>query len=425
MLSKITQLFKIKDLRNKIFFVLALLVVFRIAAAIPVPGVDTTQLKHFFENNQLFGLLNIFSGGAMKNFSIAMLGVAPYITATIIMQLLTMIFPQIEEMYKEQGEAGKQKFNQISRMLTVPLGALQGYAMIMLLQNQDVISFPNFFTLLTAIIVITAGTVFLMWIGELITEKGIGNGVSLLIFAGIIAGMPSAVQQMAIDPDLASKIPLYAGFLIGAVLIILGVVIVTEGTRNIPVSYAKRVRGHRMYGGFSTYLPMRVNNAGVMPIIFAISIMLFPGMISAFLSQTSVVWLANAAGFVDNIFRNQIFYGLLYFILVILFTYFYTAITFDPKNIAQNLQKQGGFVPGVRPGQNTAQFIQHILNRTTLAGAIFLGSIAVLPFIVQSARPEMGFLAIGGTGLLIVVSVILETMKQIEGQLTMREYEGF
>ena len=422
MLSKITQLFKIKDLRNKIFFVLALLVVFRIAAAIPVPGVDTTQLKQFFENNQLFGLLNIFSGGAMKNFSIAMLGVAPYITATIIMQLLTMIFPQIEAMYKEGGEAGKQKFNQISRFLTIPLGALQGYAMIMLLQNQGVISFPNLFTLITAIIVIIAGTVFLMWIGELITEKGIGNGVSLLIFAGIIAGMPSAIQQMAIDPDLASKIPLYIGFLIGAILIILGVVVVTEGTRNIPVSYAKQVRGHKMYGGFSTYLPMRVNNAGVMPIIFAISIMLFPGMAAAFISQTSITWLANAAVFVDGIFKNQIFYGFLYFILVILFTYFYTAITFDPKNIAQNLQKQGGFVPGVRPGVNTAKFIQHILNRTTLVGAIFLGAIAVLPFVVQSARPEMGFLAIGGTGLLIVVSVILETMKQIEGQITMREY---
>lgn len=423
MFEKVIQLFKIKDLRNKIIFVLALLVVFRLAAAIPVPGIDIGQLKNFFESNQLFGLLNIFSGGAMKNFSIVMLGVAPYITATIIMQLLTMIFPQLENMYKEEGEAGKQKFNQISRLLCVPLGVLQGYAMIMLLQKQGVIAFPNNLTLITAIIVITAGTVFLMWLGELISEKGIGNGVSLLIFAGIIAGIPSAVREIIINWD-PSKISLFAGFGVMAILIILGVVIITEGTRNIPVSYAKRVRGHKMYGGFSTYLPMRVNNAGVIPIIFAISIMLFPGMAAAFLSQTNIAWLSTGAVFVDDLFKNPIIYGALYFILVLAFTYFYTAITFDPKNISSNLQKQGGFIPGVRPGEHTTSFIQHILNRTTLVGAIFLGVIAVLPFIIQSAT-NIGALAIGGTALLIVVSVVLETMKQIDSQLTMRDYEGF
>ncbi len=359
----------------------------------------------------------------MKNFSIVMLGIAPYITATIIMQLLTMIFPQLENMYKEAGEAGKQKFNQISRLLCVPLGALQGYAMIMLLQKQGVIAFPNNLTLITAVIVITAGTVFLMWLGELITEKGIGNGVSLLIFAGIIAGIPSGIRELIINWD-PSKIPLFAGLAVMAVLVILGVIIITEGTRNIPISYAKRVRGNKMYGGFSTYLPMRVNNAGVIPIIFAISIMLFPGMAATFLAQTQVAWLSNGATFVADLFQNPIIYGALYFVLVLAFTYFYTAITFDPKNISSNLQKQGGFIPGVRPGEHTTSFIKHILNRTTLVGAIFLGVIAVLPFIIQSAT-KIGALAIGGTALLIVVSVVLETMKQIDGQLTMRDYEGF
>jgi len=423
MFEKIIQLFKVKDLRNKILFVLAMLVVFRIAAAIPVPGIDLFKLKRFFETNQLFGLLNIFSGGAMSNFSIAMLGVAPYITATIIMQLLTMIFPQIEEMYKEQGEAGRHKFNQISRLLTVPLGALQSYAMITLLQKQGVISLLSLTNLITTIIIITAGTVFLMWLGELISEKGIGNGVSLIIFAGIIAGMPMAVQQVLATWD-ASKITMVIGFIIAAVLIIAGIVIITEAQRNIAINYAKRIRGHRVYGGVSTYLPMRLNQAGVIPIIFAISIMLFPGMAASFLAATKISWLAAGSQYLANLFQNQLLYGALYFVLVILFTYFYTAITFNPKTIAENLQKQGGFVPGIRPGEPTAEHIKFILHRTTLVGAIFLGVIAVLPFIMQSIT-NISALAIGGTGLLIVVSVVLETMKQIDSQLVMREYEGF
>ncbi|MFH1392695.1 MAG: preprotein translocase subunit SecY [bacterium] len=423
MFGKITQLFKVKDLRNKIIFVLAMLVIFRIAAAIPVPGIDLLKLKRFFETNQLFGLLNIFSGGAMSNFSIAMLGVAPYITATIIMQLLTMIFPQIEEMYKDQGEAGRHKFNQISRLLTVPLGALQSYAMITLLQKQGVVSLLSLTNLITTIVIITAGTVFLMWIGELISEKGIGNGVSLIIFAGIIAGMPMAVQQVLATWD-ASKIPIIIGFVIAAVLIIAGIVIITEAQRNIAINYAKQVRGRKMYGGVSTYLPMRLNQAGVIPIIFAISIMLFPGMAASFLATTNISWLASGSQRLAVLFQNQLLYGALYFILVILFTYFYTAITFDPKTIAENLQKQGGFVPGIRPGEPTAAHIKFILHRTTLVGAMFLGVVAVLPFIMQSIT-NISALAIGGTGLLIVVSVVLETMKQIDSQLVMREYDGF
>ena len=423
MFEKIIQLFKAKDIRNKILFVLGMMVVFRFAASIPVPGVDLALLKDFFRNNELFGLLNIFSGGAMSKFSIVMLGVAPYITATIIMQLLTMIFPQIEEIYKEQGEAGKQKFNQYARLATVPLGILQAYAMITLLQKQGVIAALPLEILITTIAIITAGTVFLMWIGELITEKGIGNGVSLIIFAGIIAGMPAAAGQILANWD-PSKLPLVIGFIAAAAVIIGGVVIITEAQRNIPVNYAKRVRGHKMFGGVSTYLPMRLNQAGVIPIIFAISIMLFPGMVASFLANVKIAWIANSAQYVATLFQNQLFYGVLYFVLVILFTYFYTAVTFDPKNIADNLQKQGGFVPGVRPGTHTAKYIKFILHRTTLVGALFLGAIAVLPFVMRSAT-NIGALAIGGTGLLIVVSVVLETMKQIDSQLEMREYEGF
>jgi preprotein translocase subunit SecY len=424
-LNKVVLLFKVKELRSKIIFVLALLVVFRIAANIPVPGVDTEQLQAFFEGNQLFGLINIFTGGAMSNFSIVMLGLGPYITATIILQLLTMIFPKLKEMYHESGPEGRRKFNQYGRILTVPLSILQAYAMISLFRNQPtpIVIFDSLFSLITAVITITAGAVFLMWLGELISEKGIGNGISLLIFAGIIARIPSSISQLIVTYNPA-QLPSYIGFLVVAVLVIAGVVIITEGQRNVPIAYAKRVRGRRMYGGFSTHLPLKVNQAGVIPIIFALSIMLFPGMIAKFLANVPNQFIANAAQFIGRIFENDLFYGLAYFVLVVLFTFFYTAVTFDPKAIAENIQKQGGFVPGIRPGENTASFFYHILNRITLVGAIFLGLIAVLPMIVQSAT-GVEQLAIGGTAVLIVVSVVLETMKQVESQLVMRDYEGF
>ena len=423
--QKVIQVFKIKELRNSILFVLAMLAIFRVAAAIPLPGIDTSALAQFFASNQLFGLLNIFSGGALSNLSIVMLGVGPYITATIIMQLLTMVFPQIEEMYKEQGEAGRAKFNQISRYLTIPLALLQSFGLIRLFQSQGVIPNLGTFNLITALIVALGGTMFLTWIGELITEKGIGNGVSLIIFAGIIAAIPQGVSQGYIFiQDNPSAIPLAIGFVALAIAVVAAVVFITEGQRNIPVSYAKQVRGNKMYGGVSTYLPMRVNNAGVMPIIFAISIMLFPGMIASFFAGSSVVWISNIANSVNNIFQNQLFYGSLYFILVIAFTYFYTAVSFDPKNISDNLKKQGGFIPGIRPGDDTTSFMRKILNRVTLVGATFLGLIAVLPFIMQSLTGIQA-LTIGGTGLLIAVSVILESMKQVESQLVMREYDGF
>ncbi|MDP3963615.1 MAG: preprotein translocase subunit SecY [bacterium] len=422
-MDKILQLFKAKDLRDKLLFIAALLIVFRIASAIPIPGVDVVRLRQFFEGNQVFGLFNLFSGGGLSNFSLMMLGVGPYITGSIIMQLLTMVFPKLKVMYQEEGEAGRQKFNQISRMLTVPLALLQGYGTITLLQNQQVVAPLAPFTLVTTLLTVTAGSVLLMWLGELISEKGMGNGVSLIIFAGIVSGIPSTIQQTLLTGSRAN-IPLYVVFAVVAVAVIAAVTFISEAERLIPVSYAKRVRGNRVFGGASTYLPLRVNQAGVIPIIFALSIMLFPGMIATFFSQSTVPSLAQFSRIMAGLFTDQRVYGLVYFFLVIVFTYFYTAVTFEPHQIAENLQKQGGFVPGIRPGAPTADHLSYIINRITLVGAIFLGGVAVLPFILQSAT-GLSTLTIGGTAVLIVVSVVLESMKAVNAQLTMRQYETF
>jgi len=423
MWEKVIQIFKIRELRNKIFFILALLVVFRLAANIPVPGVDQNQLRNFFEGNQLFGLLNLFSGGGLSSISIVMLGVGPYITASIIMQLLTMIIPRLEQLYKEEGEIGRQKFNQWTRWITVPLAAMQTFGMVSLFRSQGVIGAITPFEMFYLIIVAVAGTIFLMWLGELITEKKIGNGVSLIIFAGIVADLPGAVSRIFVTQD-SSQFFTYILLVAIIVAAIAGIVFVNEGQRNIPVSYAKRIRGNRMYGGTSTHLPLRVNQAGVIPIIFAMSIMLFPGMVANFLANVSNPTVAGAAKFIGGIFQNQLFYGIAYFLLVVAFTYFYTAVVFDPHKISESLQKQGGYVAGIRPGANTAEYLYHIMNRIILSGALFLGLIAVLPFIVQ-ALTNINTISIGGTGLLIVVSVVIETIKQIEGQLVMRDYEGF
>jgi len=423
MLEKIFQIFTIKDLRNRIFFVLALLVVFRLMATIPVPGVNVLRLKSFFEGNQLFGLLNIFSGGALSNLSIVMLGVGPYITASIIMQLLTMLIPALKELYNEEGEIGRQKFNQYTRYLTVPMAVMSGYGLLVLLKNQQIIIAQNSLVFLASIFTVVAGSLFLMWLGELITEKNVGNGISLLIFAGIIAGLPVNLKQTLITFN-PSQIPTYLAFLVTALIVIAGVVVITEGERAIPVAYAKRIRGNRIFGGSMASLPLRVNQAGVIPIIFALSILLFPQLLAQILSSVNIAWLAGIAGLLAGFLRNQFAYGSLYFLLVIMFTYFYTAVTFDPDQISQNLQKQGGFIPGIRPGVSTAEFIKHILNRVVLIGAIFLGVIAVLPIVVQQFT-GITTMTIGGTALLIVVSVVLESMKQVRAQLVMREYEGF
>lgn len=423
-LNKIVQIFKIKDLRNKILFVLGVFALFRLMANIPVPGIATEKLREFFEGNQLFGLLNMLTGGAMDNLSIVMLGLGPYITATIIMQLLTMIFPQLEKMYKEEGEQGRQKFNQYGRILAVPLAVLQGYGMLTIFQRQQLIESLSFNLLAISLLTVTAGSLFLMWLGELVSEKGIGNGVSLLIFAGIIADFPNNIRQMVAAWDPA-QIPSYLLFFSMSLLIVAGVVLINEGRRNIPVSYAKRVRGAKMYGGVSTYLPLNINPAGVIPIIFALSIMLFPGMIANFLGGAGGT-VGAVAKSIGNAFQDPWLHGILYFILVVLFTYFYTAVTFDPKAISTNLQKMGGFIPGIRPGESTAHFMYYILNRVLLIGALFLGAIALTPTIIGAVTGVQVFsFLIGGTSLLIVVSVVLDTLRQVKAQLEMREYETF
>ena len=423
--QKLLIIFKDKQLRNKILFVLFILAVFRLMANLPLPGIDIENLRKFFAQNQLFGLLNLFSGGALSNLSIVMLGLGPYITSVIILQLLTMIFPQLERMYKEQGPQARQKFNQYGRILTVPLAALQGYGMLVLFQRQQIIPAFSPSLLLTSILTITAGALFLMWLGELISEKGIGNGISLLIFAGIIARTPTEIRNLALTWD-SSRLPSYIFFFAIALLIIAGVVLINEARRNIPVSYAKRVRGHRMYGGVSTYLPMSINPAGVIPIIFALSILLFPGMVANFISGSGNQILIGLATTVSTLLQNPWFYGILFFILVFLFTFFYTAVTFDPESIATNLQKMGGFVPGIRPGRLTAQFLHKILYRVLFLGATFLAVIAVMPSIIQGGTGIRTFsFLIGGTALLIVVSVVLDTWRQIKAQMEMREYEKF
>ncbi len=422
MLEKLRQIWQAKDLRKDIFFVLAMLAVFRIAAHIPIPGIDVHNLRDFFAQNQIFGLLNIFSGGGLENFSVVMLGVGPYITASIIFQLLAMIIPSLEALAKESQ--GQQIINRYTRYLTVPLAALQGYGYITLLQRQtgQLVGSLTPFQWFSSIITVTAGTIFLMWLGELITEKKIGNGISLLIFAGIVAGMPGAVQRTLAVFDSSRLFNLLI-FIAIAIVTIVAVVIITEGQRNIPVNYAKRIRGNRMYGGVNTHLPLRVNMAGVIPIIFAISLILFPPMIAQFFLGATTGFIASVAKFVINLFQNQIFYGVAYFVLVFAFTYFYTYVVFHPHQIAENLQKQGGFVPGIRPGRHTAEYLQGTVNKVLLAGALFLGLIAILPIIMQPIT-GMRTLVIGGTSLLIVVAVVIETVKQIDAQLTMRDYDG-
>lgn len=420
MFSKVKAVFKDESLRKKVIFVLGALAVFRILANLPIPGIDAAALQNLFANNQFLGLLNIFSGGGLANLSIVMLGVAPFITASIVMQLLTVMSPKLKEMYHEEGEAGRKKFAQYSRLLTVPLAVIQAFGFLTLLSRQGVIDPLTGFNLITNIIIITAGSILLMWIGELITEFGIGNGVSIIIFAGIVAAVPSQLRQLYLTFE-PSQIPLYFGFLVATILVTLGVVIMTEAERPIPITYAKRVRGRKMYGGVSTYLPIRVNQAGVMPIIFALSILLFPQMIVNFLTGVENAVVQRVSEFILQFLNNGWLYSAAYFILVFVFTYFYTAITFEPESIATNLQKNGAFIPGVRPGRSTASHINKIVTRLTLVGATFLALIAVLPLAMRAITGN-ATLAIGGTALLIVVAVVIDLVNKIDAQLTMREY---
>ncbi|KKT34858.1 MAG: Protein translocase subunit SecY [Parcubacteria group bacterium GW2011_GWA2_44_12] len=426
--NKLSQIWKARDIRNDIIFVFLMLLIFRLVAHIPVPGIDSSAVKEFLRGNQFTGLLNIFTGGGLETFSVVMLGVGPYITSSIIFQLLTMIVPRLEDLSKE-GEYGRQKINQWTRLLTLPLAALQAYGTLVFLGRNSggaagFLSSISLFQLLTAIISITAGSLFLMWLGELISERKVGNGISLLIFAGIISSIPRSIAQALADYNVDhSVLTSYIIFLVLALIIIAAVIYITEGQRNIPVSYARLTHGSKTYGGNQTHLPLRINQAGVIPIIFAISLLLFPPLLAQFFSHARTQWIASASNFIITTFQNRLIYGILYFVLVFGFTYFYTAIIFHPEQVAENLQKQGGFIPGIRPGSETRDYLAKVTNRIVFTGAVFLGVIAVLPLLMQGSSNLN--VVIGGTSLLIVVSVVIETIKQINSQLIMREYEGF
>ncbi len=419
-LNKFNLVLQDKVLRKRIFFTLFALILFRALASIPVPGVDHARLTQFFSSNEFFGLLNIFSGGGLSQLSIVMLGVGPYITGSIIMQLLTIMSPRLKAMYQEEGEAGRRKFAQYSRIITIPLALIQSFSFIKLLESQQIIAHLSPLALTTNLLVITAGSVLLMWIGELISEYGIGNGMSLIIFSGIVASLPTAISQLVFSFD-PSQIPIYLAFAIVVAIVIVAVVIITEAERPIPVTYAKQVRGNKVYGGTSTYLPLRINQAGVIPIIFALSILLFPQMILRFLQNSSHALIKSVSSGILGVLANSWFYAIAYFFLVFVFTYFYTAVTFDPDQISTNLQKNGAFIPGVRPGKSTSDHISKILTRLTLVGALFLGFIAVLPLIMRGVT-GITAVSVGGTALLIVVSVVIDLIKKIDAQVSIREY---
>lgn len=421
-LQTILNIFKVKELRKKILFTAMIFLIFRIFAYVPVPGVDLVSLKRLFAESQLLSLLDIFSGGTLANFSVMSLGLNPYINASIIMQLLQMVIPKLEEMAKE-GESGREKINQYTRYLTVPLAAMQSFGMYILLKNSGIISTITPITLLTLIVTMTAGTILLMWLGELITEKGIGNGISMIIFAGIVGRLPIGLVQTAtlFDPSQLRNILIFAAM---AVIVVVSIVIVTEARRPIQVNYSRRAAGPRETG-VTSFIPLRLNQAGVIPIIFAVSLILLPTTFARFFERSPNVLIANLAQDLQRSFDpSGILYNATYFGLVVVFTYFYTTVAFNTKQISEMLMKQGGFISGIRPGQSTKSYLDYVSLRITLFGAIFLGAIAVLPSIGQSLT-GVTTLLIGGTGLLIVVSVVLETTKQIESQLVMRDYESF
>jgi len=419
-LEKVKKIFLDRTLRNRVFFVLGAFVVFRILAAVPIPGVDPIKIQNLMQSNQFVGILNMFSGGGLSTLSIIMLGVGPYITSSIIMQLLTMMSPRLKAMYQEDGEIGRKKFTQISRMITVPLAIIQGLALLIMLNRQGIITNLTPFNMFTNVSIIVAGSMLIMWIGELVSEFGIGNGVSLIIFAGIVARIPTELSQLLFTFDI-SQLPLYILFTAIGLLIVAGVVVITEAERPVPVTYAKQVRGDHISGGTQTYLPIRINQAGVIPIIFALSILLFPQLIGNFLATSTNATLLSISHGLLWFVQNTWLYSLSYFIFVFLFTYFYTAVTFDPDQLSSNLQKNGAFIPGIRPGQATREYISKILTRTTTMGAVFLGLIAVLPLVIKSVT-GITALSIGGTSLLIVVSVVLDLIKKTDAQLSMREY---
>lgn len=424
MIDALKNAMRLPDLRNKILFTLGILVVYRLAAHIPVPGVDPQALDTLFRANQLLGFLDLFSGGALSNFSIVAMGVYPYITAQIIMQLAIGIIPQLERLWKEGGEAGRAQITRWTYFMTVPLAALQAFAQAMMLTQSNPPVLTNFgfqtypLETVSVLITLTAGTIFAIWLGQLITEQGIGSGISIIIFGGIVAGIPQRVGQMLEQPLTLIF------FTVVTVITIVGIIVVQEGHRRVPVQYGKRVRGTKMYGGQSTHIPLRVNSSGMIPLIFAISILIFPGVIANYFAappgqpENLANWIVNAFN------QNSPVYWIAYFIMVVGFTFFYTDVIFRQQNLAEVLQQQGGFIPGIRPGKRTEEYLNGVLQRITLVGALFLGLVAILPFLVRDVT-ETNAMIITSTGLLIVVGVVLDTMKQLQAQLLMRHYEGF
>ena len=429
MLDSVVNAFRIADLRAKLFFTFGMLVAFRFLSHVPVPGVDVAALQQLFNSNQLLGMLNLFSGVAMRTFSVVAMGVYPYITATIIVQLLIPVIPQLEALSKE-GEAGRAKINQIMHLMTVPLAALQSFGTVVFVNSQTNLKIVDKFDLgqypletLAIIASMTAGTVLLIWIGELITQNGIGNGVSIIIFAGIVASLPQAVQQSLVSATDIWPVVIFA---VLALAMVAAIVYVYEGQRRIPVQYARRLRGNRWYGGGSTHIPLRVNSAGMIPLIFASSIVISPGLVASyFVGVNNDVISGIAQGLYDALYleRSVWFWGL-YFIAVVGFTFFYALVIFQQQNIGENLQRSGAFIPGIRPGRPTSEYLYRVLLRITWAGALFLGIVAIMPFIAKSIT-NVQALTLSATGVLIVVGVVLDTIKQLEAQLLMRNYRGF
>ncbi|MCO5214762.1 MAG: preprotein translocase subunit SecY [Thermomicrobiales bacterium] len=433
MLQAVINAFKIPEIRRKILYTFAMLVIFRLIASVPVPGVDREGVRSYIETNQLLGMLNLFSGGGLNNFSIVALGVYPYITATIIMQLMTPIIPRLNELSQE-GQQGRNVIDRYTHYITIPLALLQGYGQMLLfasdsggnlIENFGLFDRETFLPTVAILFTLTAGTMLLVWIGELITENGIGNGVSVIIFGGIVASLPGAVYGLLTGNDLRTNFFGTFAFAIIGLITIVGVVLINEGQRRIPVHHAKRIRGNRQYGGTNTHIPLKVNSAGMIPLIFAVSIMVFPGMVANFLSGSNLDWVRNIAVSMSNwLSPDTIPYNIVYFFMVIGFTFFYTIVVFQQQRIPESLQRQGAFIPGIRPGRNTAVYLQKVLTRITFVGALFLGIIAILPFIA-SRITGVDSLLLSATSLLIVVGVAIDTMRQLESQLMMRNYEGF
>jgi len=437
MLQAVRNAFRLPDLRRKILITFGILVIYRLAAHVPVPGVNAEALRALFAKNELLGLLDMFSGGAMSSFSVIAMGVSPYITASIILQLLIPIIPRLEEMLREEGEAGRRKLNRWTHIITVPLAALQGYAVASQFSRlsggqQAILSYFGFkeypLATVATLATLTAGTIFAVWLGELITEQGIGNGVSLIIFAGIVSRVPQRLGRLLISSPQALIV-----FVIVTVITVVAIVVVQEGQRRIPVQYGRRVRALRgrrlrVVGGQRTHIPLRVNSAGMIPLIFAQSILLFPGNIASYFINSETAWVSNVASAVYSIFNPQgNTYWIFYFFLVVGFTYFYTDVIFRQQNLPEALRRQGGSIPGIKPGKKTEEYLNKVMTRITLVGAIFLGLVSILPWLTRGAAgaSQMGAMLISSSGLLIVVGVVLDTMKQLEAQLLMRHYEGF